>query len=286
MVTYPNLYHLKYFADAVALGSISAAAQKNLVTHPAISRAISALERHLETELLVHQKKNFKVTEAGYKVAEQAELLLTKAAEFQSQSLQARETQAIEVKIGISRSLAPKYLNTLLKELRAQFPNLTAKVNFGTTNAIIESIADGSLDIGITIGTLNLPTLTQTVVKKGQFVLAEGGPKKNWLKPIKEKFFILTEPRSETEKLKASYNKEFSKAFPQLFEINSWDVIGELVQSGLGVGLLPDVVVNDWKEGSYQILKTNWFQSSYEIYIHKLKTKATSRVLAVANDIF
>jgi DNA-binding transcriptional LysR family regulator len=47
MITYPNLHYLKYFADAVDLGSVSGAAQKNLVTHPAISRAISALERHL-----------------------------------------------------------------------------------------------------------------------------------------------------------------------------------------------------------------------------------------------
>ena len=70
------MYHLRYFVDAVELGSISSAAQKSLVTHSAISRAVSALEKHLDVALLEHKKKSFKVTEAGYQIADQARLLL------------------------------------------------------------------------------------------------------------------------------------------------------------------------------------------------------------------
>ena len=115
MITYPNLYHLKYFVDAVALGSISGAAQKNLVTHPAISRSISALEKLLETPLLEHQKKSFKPTEAGYKLAEQAQILLSAASEFQTFNLDSGKHQRVELKIGVSRTLTEPYLNPLLQ---------------------------------------------------------------------------------------------------------------------------------------------------------------------------
>lgn len=284
MITYPNLYHLKYFVDAVALGSISGAAQKNLVTHPAISRSISALEKHLGTPLLEHQKKSFKPTEAGYKLAEQAEILLSAASEFQTFSLNSDRNQRVELKIGVSRTLTEPYLNPLLQSLKAKFPLATAQVRFGTTNEIVEAVASRSIDLGLTIGTLNLATLRQTVVKSGQFVLVQSGLKKQWDDDFESKSFIVTEPRSETEKLKATYRRHFGRPLPVLFEISSWDVIGQLVRKGLGVGLLPDISLKSWKKGSFKILENIDFECPYDIYVHYLKTSGKNRALEYITD--
>ncbi len=101
-MTYPNLYYLKYFSDAVDLGSMSGAAQKNLVTHPAISKAISTLENHLGVQLFIHKKKVFKVTEAGLQFAEQARLLLSAAEDFNSKGLKSTDGNAGTISIGIS----------------------------------------------------------------------------------------------------------------------------------------------------------------------------------------
>lgn len=284
MITYPNLYHLRYFVDAVALGSISGAAQKNLVTHPAISRSILALEKHLGTSLLEHQKKSFKLTEVGYKVAEQAQILLSAASQFQTFSLDSDKNESVELKIGISRTLSELYLNSLLQSLKVKFPSATAKVRFGTTNEIVEGVANRSIDLGLTIGTVNLATLRQTVMRSGYFVLVECGSKKNWGDSFESKSFILTEPRSETEKLKAAYRRRFGRALPALFEIGSWNVIGQLVQSGMGVGLLPDISLKSWKKGSFRILKNIDFECPYEIYVHTLKTSGNNRVLEYIRD--
>lgn len=282
MITYPNLYHLKYFADAVELGSISAAAQKNLVTHPAISRAISSLEDHLGTALLEHQKKSFKLTEAGYRVAEQARILLTAASDFKSLSLE--QSEATEIKIGLSRTLSEPYLGPLLQSLKTAFPKAIAKVRFGTTSEIIEAVANHSIDLGLTIGSTSLATLSQTVIQTGQFVLVEAGSKKEWDKDLESKSFLLTEPRTETEKLKAAYQKKFGSALPVQVEIGSWDVIGQLTQKGLGIGLLPDISIRNWKDGSYRKLRTPWFECSYDIYVHSLKNHAPNRVIPYAKD--
>ncbi|QDK37104.1 LysR family transcriptional regulator [Bdellovibrio sp. NC01] len=279
MITYPNLYHLKYFVDAVELGSISGAAQKNLVTHPAISRAISALEKHLGVALLEHQKKSFKVTNAGHKVAEQARLLLAAASGFDSLSLHSDIDQAIEIKIGLSRTLSEAYLTPLLHGLKETFPHATAKVRFGTTHEITEAVANRSIDVGLTIGTLNLPTLRQTAIKKGNFVLIESGPKKNWRNDLETQPFLVTEPRLETEKLKTAYKQRFNRQLPVLFEISSWEVIGQLTQKGIGIGLLPDIALENWKKDSYRIVKSFGFESSYEVFVHTLKSSANNRVL-------
>lgn len=285
MITYPNLYHLKYFSDAVTLGSISGAAQKNLVTHPAISRAISALEIHLGTPLLEHRKKSFKVTETGYRVAKQAKTLLSAASDFETLSLKLHAKETTILKIGFSRTLTEIYLNPLLQEIKNKFPFSTVQVRFGTTNKIIEAVANGSIDLGITIGSQNLATLKQTVIKKGKFFLVESNLKSDGNKNFDSKSFILTEPRFETEKLRTGYRKQFGNALPTLFEISSWEVIGQQVKRGLGVGLLPDILISNWKTGSFRILKTPWFDCPYGIYLHSLKTRPNNQVMEYARDI-
>lgn len=282
MITYPNLYHLKYFADAVMLGSISASARKNLVTHPAISRAISALEKHLGVALIEHQKKSFKVTKLGYQVAEQAQILLLAATDFSGLNQKVNKDTAIILKIGISKTLADIYLGSFLQNLKTKYPTLTAQVRFGTTSEVIEAVATNSIDLGFTIGTQNLATLKQTVVKQGKFLLVQSTALAKKRKGLASKSFLISEPRAETEHLRAGYKKQFGNDLPVLFEISSWTVIGQLVRENLGIGLLPDISIKKWKKRSYQILKPNWFDCSYEIYAHSSKMSLHNKIIEYA----
>jgi len=142
-----------------------------------------------------------------------------------------------------------------------------------------------SIDLGVTIGSQNLATIKQTVIKKGKFLLVESNFKSDGNKNLDSKSFILTEPRFETEKLKAGYKKQFGNALPTLFEISSWEVIGQQVLRGLGVGLLPDILISNWKAGSFRILKTPWFDCPYDIYLHSLKIRPNNQVMEFARDI-
>jgi DNA-binding transcriptional LysR family regulator len=286
MITYPNLYHLKYFVDAAALGSVSGSAHKNLVSHAAVSRAISGLEKHLGTSLLVHQKKSFKLTESGVKVAEQAQILLSTASEFANLSLNTGKAELSEIKIGMSRTLCESYLEPILPILKEKFSGSKTKIRFGTTSEIVEAVADGSVDLGLTIGTLNMATLKQTAISKGQFVLVESGSRKNWGDDFETKAFIVTEPRSETEKLKVLYQREFGRPLPVLFEVSSWDVIGQLTRNGLGIGLLPDIAVKSWQKGSFRKIKSLDFEYPYEIYLHTSRSIRNNRALEYLRDSF
>lgn len=284
MITYPNLYHLKYFLDAVELGSISAAAHKNLVTHPAISRAISSLEQHLGFTLLDHQRKSFKVTSKGHKVAEQAKVLLSVASDFQKLSL-TDLAESITLKIGISKSLSEYYLYPLITKFKKEIPSLNIQVKFGTTNEIVGAVANGSIDLGLTIGTQVLPSLKQTSLKKGKFILVESKLKSTQSTALSEKNFILTEPRYETEKLKTDFKKKFGKNIESCLEISSWEVIRNLVMHNAGVGLLPDIVIQHKVEDLRIIKTSSWFESSYDIVLHCLKTNSNKKFIQLAFEV-
>lgn len=284
MITYPNLYYLKYFADAVELESVSAAAQRNLVSHPAVSRAISNLEKHLGVELLEHRRKSFKVTDAGYQVAKQARALLLSAKSFNSLHLPTEEKESVRLSVGISRSLTSSYLGALLKDVKTRFPDAEIQVQFGTTVDIAEAVAKRLIDVGITIGTQRLPTLKQTAIRKGKYLLIESGASKELRENWESKSFILTEPRFETETLKQNFQKQFGSPLPRSVEVRSWEVICQLVREGLGVGLVPDVTVQSWKKEPFRILRPSWFESGYEVYAHHLKQHSNRRITQYVVD--
>ncbi|MGZ3772600.1 MAG: LysR family transcriptional regulator [Pseudobdellovibrionaceae bacterium] len=284
MITYPNLYYLKYFVDAVELESISGAAQRNRVSHPAISRAISNLEKHLEVELLEHRKKSFKVTEAGYKVAKQAKSLLSSVSEFNSLSLGAADEEPVHFSLGLSKSLSFYYLGGLLNDIRSQFSQIKVHVSFGTTAEITEAVAKRKIDVGITIGTQKLPTLKQNIIKTGKFQLIEAKANRSLRETWESKSFIMTEPRFETEFLKLEYQKQFGRQLPVSFEVKSWQVISELVQEGLGVGLVPDLTIKSWNKESFRVLRPSWFDCEYEVYAHSLKRLSSPPIVQFAID--
>jgi DNA-binding transcriptional LysR family regulator len=79
--------------------------------------------------------------------------------------------------------------------------------------------------------------------------------------------------------LKRQYKKQFGKTLPVSLEIRSWEVIGQLVQQGFGVGLLPDIAIKNWKKGTFRLLRPTWFDCDYEIYVHHSRTPSRNQIL-------
>lgn len=284
-MTLPNLYYLKYFSDAVDLGSISAAAQKNLVTHPAVSKAIHVLESQMDMKLLVHKKKNFEVTAAGRLLAKKAKTLLAATDKFSSGHIEADEVVSGTVTIGISRTLAQVYLSPVLLKLAKSFPGLKVNIQFGTTAQIGEAIARGAIDLGLTIGEPSLSTVKQTFLRQGQFVLIRAKDKpfgKNFL----QQNLILTEPRLETELLKKNFYRKFKSSPVIKYEVGSWDMITDLAAKGLGIGLVPDISLNKELKKKLSPVKTNWFKCDYEIYLSRSKNVQRNSVLLQVAAVF
>lgn len=283
----PNLNHLKYFADSVELGSISLAAQKNSVTHPAVSRAIRAIENQLGLKLLIHKKKSFEVTPLGFQIALKAKELLAAADSFNAGNLGSEATVAGTVSLGISRTLGLAYLGPIIKKLEDQFPQVKLQVKFGTTSEIAEKLAQGTLDLGLTIGHQQMVTLKQSLLKKGDYVFVSASRKhKISARDLPAEQFILTEPRSETEFFKKHFFRKYKTQPSVKYEVASWDMITHLVANGMGIGLVPDIAIAAQDKNKIVSVKTDWFQYPYEIYLNQSKeTQANAACRSLAGII-
>ena len=273
MLTYPNLYHLQYFVDAVETGSVSAAASKNLVSHAAVSQAIRSLEEKLGFELMSHKKKSFEVTDRGRDLARKAKEILSSMS-LLTEATPARASLSGSIAIGMSRSLAGAYLSAILAEISKVHPDLKVSVRLGTTGEMVERTARGTLDLALTIGHEPLPTLKQTLLHRGRFVIIR--PVSSRARdPIEQGPFILTEPRYETELLKKSYYERFGKAIAVKAEVGSWDVIVQLVSDGLGCGLVPEAALVSGKGARVKVVPAKWLDCPYEVFLSE--NKAPSR---------
>ena len=71
---------LRHFVAVVECGTLSGAAEILNITQPALTRSIKNLEGDLEAQLLERQSRGVIPTEAGYRLYDQAKMILNEAA--------------------------------------------------------------------------------------------------------------------------------------------------------------------------------------------------------------
>jgi len=281
-MTYPNLYHLKYFVDAVQLGSVSAAAKKNLVTHSAISQSIKNLELSLGLKLIAHRKKTFEIYPEAYELVVRAQAILL-ATEELSVPFEKGPKKSIGGKLvlGISRSLTQAYLSNLLKKLKRTHPEILPEVKFGTTGDLLEKLAQQNLDLALTIGHHPLPGLRHSRLRSGKFILIAGLKRDQ----NSSSQYFLTEPRYETELFKKKFYEKVGKELDQFLEVGSWEVISQLVADGQGIGLVPDLVFIERHTPKVRKIHAPWFDCKYEIVLSESKSVHKNELRQAVTEI-
>ncbi len=98
MNSFFNLYHLKFFCDAVTYKSISEAAKRNFVTQSAVSQAIGKLETLFGASLIYHNRQKLYVTEEGNVVYDHAKDVFTSLQNTFSKVNETKDVTACTVK--------------------------------------------------------------------------------------------------------------------------------------------------------------------------------------------
>ncbi|WLG38570.1 LysR family transcriptional regulator [Pseudomonas rhodesiae] len=149
---------LRYFVEIADSGSFSAAAERLFVAQSALSRQIKALEHQLQTPLFERTARQPKLTAAGEAFYPRARNLLS---ELQKASEVATQIGSGQVgTLRLSHSSTVPMSGVLLRGISAwleRCPGVSVDIAKMSSEAQLEEIADGRLDIGL----LRLPVLRQ-----------------------------------------------------------------------------------------------------------------------------
>jgi DNA-binding transcriptional LysR family regulator len=149
-----NLYKLEIFAIVVQTGSFSAAADRLLLTQPAISQHIQDLEASLGARLFLRGHRGVSLTPSGETLHTYTRQILRLLAEAENAVTDVQHLASGQVKVAATPGVGVYRLPDCTQSFRQQYPNLSVTVETGTTRQIIDGLRHGQLDIGLIEGEL------------------------------------------------------------------------------------------------------------------------------------
>jgi LysR family transcriptional regulator, hydrogen peroxide-inducible genes activator len=248
-LTVTSLKQLRYFDAVARFGHFGRAAEHCGVTQPALSMQILELESELGLQLLERRPKGVRLTAEGGEVAQRASRILQQVRELGDFARERASQLSGALYLGVIPSVAPYLLPPLLPILRRQYPDLELHIRETQTQALLQHLLDGTLDVLL----LALP------VKQAGIETI----------PLLEDRFLLAMPRTRRTRKRVRATSELLKhdrlllleeghclrdqalTFCQLRQIDHIDTFGasslstiaQMVANGLGVTLLPEISI-------------------------------------------
>lgn len=146
---------LNYFVATAQELNMTRAAQKLLVSQPALSRQIADLEGELGVKLFNRQPRHLTLTPAGQYLYEQAKEILTLASKTKS-NLQSSAVISGDLTIAAGESFAMQRLMNIVSNIFRDYPTVKIHILSGDYEFAERRLDTGAVDFAVIIGNLPL----------------------------------------------------------------------------------------------------------------------------------
>lgn len=146
---------LNYFVATAQELNMTRAAQKLLVSQPALSRQIADLEDELGVKLFNRQPRHLTLTPAGQYLYEQAKEILTLASKTKS-NLQSSAVISGDLTIAAGESFAMQRLMNIVSNIIRDYPTVKIHILSGDYEFAERRLKTGAVDFAVIIGNLPL----------------------------------------------------------------------------------------------------------------------------------
>ncbi|QEW30779.1 LysR family transcriptional regulator [Erwinia billingiae] len=146
-----TLEELRAWVVVVDTGSITAAAEQLSQTTSGISRALSRLEKKLQTTLLHRTTRRIALTEEGQIFLEHAREILRSVETAEEQIAQRREIPSGRLRVNAATPFMLHVIVPLLDEFTVRYPLIQLELN---TDDLVIDLLEQQTDIAIRIGEL------------------------------------------------------------------------------------------------------------------------------------
>lgn len=168
--------------SAAELGSLSAAGRKLGIALPSVSRKISELEAHLQTQLLVRTTRKLSLTDAGTAYVAASRRILEQVAEAERSASGAALTLRGALTVTAPIVFGRLHLLPVVCQFLAQHPQIDVRLSLSDRNV---SLVDDEIDVALRIGELpdsslqaiRVGTVRRVVCGSSAYFSAHGSPK-------------------------------------------------------------------------------------------------------------
>jgi DNA-binding transcriptional LysR family regulator len=244
MIERPSLHALSLFLAVIEHGTMTAAAEAEGISQPAISAQIKVLEGYYGTPLLQRGGRGSSPTAAGHLVATYAKRVLALVTELDRAVADLDGLVSGSLVVGASSTVGEQLLPTYLGRFHAAYPGVRISVEIGNSEAITELVSARELDFAIVGQAPRDPDLLAEPVLDDEIVafVAPGDPLlgKAPIAPLTlcGLQFVMRESGSATRSLAERCLRDTSCGPGHVIELGSNEAVKRAVEAGLGIGLL------------------------------------------------
>lgn len=266
-----NYEAYKIFYFVAVEESISKAANKLLISQPAVTWQIKSLEDQLNITLFIRTKKGVTLTEEGKVLFEYVKQGVESFTNGENMLTNIKNLDYGTISIGASATVSKYVLMPYLEKFHKKYPNIEIKIVNALTESLIKELRNGNLDMLV----LNLP-MSETkdlkiqkvinvqdifVGNKRYYELTKGNIK---LQELNNYPLLFQKRPSNTRTFLDNYLKENNVNLIPKTEIVSYNLIMDFVQSGFGIGYATkEFVKDDLNKSLFEIKVTPKIPSRY-----------------------
>ena len=167
-----DLRQLRYFVAVAADRNFNKAAERLHMAQPPLSRSIQQLEAEIGTELIDRTSRPLSLTPIGQLFHDQAVQVLRRMEDMRAMVDAAIATDRRRFTIGFVASTIYARLPRLIREFRAEMPDVELTLVESTTLDQIAALKEGRIDIGFGRIRFEDPAVRRTVLRREALIAA------------------------------------------------------------------------------------------------------------------
>jgi DNA-binding transcriptional LysR family regulator len=241
-----EIRQLRAFVAIAESGTFTAGAGRVHVTQAAISMQIRQLETEIGARVFVRAPRHVILTEAGEKLLVRARQILREHDAALEEIAELAGAERGRLRIGSASAMVlTDQLPRILKELRRQHPRAEITVASGTSEALVQQIVAGELDIAFVSLPVDVRGVQTERLGEDQLV-AIASPKHKLAKQktisaytLAGEKLILGERGGNTRRLIDQFFAQAGVSLKVSMELSRQAAIRRMVEEDMGVGIVP-----------------------------------------------
>jgi molybdate transport repressor ModE-like protein len=244
-----DLVDLRLFLHVVEAGSITAGAERAHLALAAASTRIRNMEETLGTPLLQRERQGIQPTPAGRTLVHHARVLLQQADRMRGELAEFASGLKGHIKLMSNTNALTEFLPQPLSAFLAAYPKVNIDLEERLSDEIVAAVADGTADIGIVAGTVELAGLQVFPFREDRFVIAVA-PAHALANTASISFaevldydFVGLDRTSALQRFLAEKAEAQGRRIQLRVQLRSFDAVCRFVACNVGIGVVPATTV-------------------------------------------
>ncbi|QTH42970.1 LysR family transcriptional regulator [Cohnella sp. LGH] len=258
-----NTEWYRIFLHAAEYSNLTKAAQSLNMTQPSVSYAIKQLEEALGVELFARLSKGVRLTQEGQALYLHVRQAFEELDSAERRIKRLKQFSEGNLRIGANGAIIKDFVVPLLEQFHARYADIRIQLSQEKTNLILERLKLGSLDVGYVYLPISDDEIEIVSSHVSPFCVVVGKAFANLQKEplttqqITELPLLMLSPGSTTRSFVEMWFRSQGVSVEADFELNSLEMITELVERGYGAAFLPRAfVMSRIRSGSLKELRT------------------------------